>query len=322
MGGVRLRGGLPPHSRGGRPRCGGGRRPEQIYALWSLAVLLLFSSGMAVVGLGLLIALLRFRLWEADAVITRSAAYAVVTSDRRHGRAASSDLVKLVIIEVMGRRARRARPPSARSSPRASFRPPNRLSSAGPAGASAAPSTRSAMRPTAQELGADRGARGNRHPRSGDHRPGRPSQRVGHRARHGDGAGDDRHARSGLGRRSAPRRAPGARPTTTCRSAPCSSAADPTAIATISRNWKRSARSSPHWPKPCASRAAATRATTACNAPRRNGRQAGPTRTRLAEAGVIRGGRGGRVRFRPMADTRTMHIWEPPSLSATLSPTR
>ena len=71
--------------------------------LMSLAVLLLFSSGMAVIALGLLIALIRFRLWEADTVITRSAAYAVVTLFVGVVWAASSDLVKLVIVELMGR---------------------------------------------------------------------------------------------------------------------------------------------------------------------------------------------------------------------------
>jgi hypothetical protein len=71
--------------------------------LMSLAILLLFSSGMAAIALGLLVALLRFRLWEADTVITRSAAYAVVTLIVGVVWAASSDLVKLVITEVMGR---------------------------------------------------------------------------------------------------------------------------------------------------------------------------------------------------------------------------
>jgi hypothetical protein len=68
-----------------------------------MAVVLLFSIGMACLPLGLLIALTRFRLWEADTVITRSAAYAVVTVIVGVVWAASSDLVKLVIEEVMGR---------------------------------------------------------------------------------------------------------------------------------------------------------------------------------------------------------------------------
>jgi hypothetical protein len=69
----------------------------------NMAVVLLFSIGMACLPLGLLIALTRFRLWEADTVITRSAAYAVVTVIVGVVWAASSDLLKLVIEEVMGR---------------------------------------------------------------------------------------------------------------------------------------------------------------------------------------------------------------------------
>jgi hypothetical protein len=69
----------------------------------NLAVVLLFSLGMAVLPLGLLIALTRFRLWEADTVITRSAAYAVVTLVVGVVWAVSSDLLKMVIEEVLGR---------------------------------------------------------------------------------------------------------------------------------------------------------------------------------------------------------------------------
>ena len=66
-------------------------------------ILLLFSFGMAVIPLGLLIAITRFRLWEADTVITRSAAYAVVTLIVGIVWAASSDLVKLIVEQVLGR---------------------------------------------------------------------------------------------------------------------------------------------------------------------------------------------------------------------------
>ena len=69
----------------------------------SMSIVLLFSLGMAAIPLGLLIALTRFRLWEADTVITRSAAYAVVTIVVGVVWAASSDLVKLIIEEVIGR---------------------------------------------------------------------------------------------------------------------------------------------------------------------------------------------------------------------------
>jgi hypothetical protein len=79
-----------------------GDDPSAYTPLQSLAVLLLFSSGIAAIAIGLLVALVRFRLWEADTVITRSAAYAVVTLIVGIVWAASSDLVKLVITEVMG----------------------------------------------------------------------------------------------------------------------------------------------------------------------------------------------------------------------------
>ena len=70
--------------------------------LFNLATLVFFSLGMAMIPLGLLVALTRFRLWEADTVITRSAAYAVVTLIVGVVWAASSDLVKLVIEQVLG----------------------------------------------------------------------------------------------------------------------------------------------------------------------------------------------------------------------------
>jgi hypothetical protein len=79
-----------------------GDDPSGYTPLMSLVVLLLFSTGMAAMAVGLLVALTRFRLWEADTVITRSAAYAVVTLIVGIVWAASSDLVKLVITEVMG----------------------------------------------------------------------------------------------------------------------------------------------------------------------------------------------------------------------------
>jgi hypothetical protein len=76
--------------------------PSARTILLAMTITLLFSFGMAVIPLGLLIALTRFRLWEADTVITRSAAYAVVTLVVGIVWAASSDLVKLVIEEVIG----------------------------------------------------------------------------------------------------------------------------------------------------------------------------------------------------------------------------
>jgi hypothetical protein len=67
-----------------------------------MTVLVLFSLGFAIIPLGLLIALTRFRLWEADTVISRSAAYAVVTLFVGAVWAASADMVKLLVSQVMG----------------------------------------------------------------------------------------------------------------------------------------------------------------------------------------------------------------------------
>ena len=69
----------------------------------NLAALLLFSLGMAAIPFGLLMALTRYRLWEADTVITRSAAYAVVTIVVGVVWAASADLVKMIVEQVVGR---------------------------------------------------------------------------------------------------------------------------------------------------------------------------------------------------------------------------
>jgi hypothetical protein len=79
--------------------------PAKQVPMVNLAALVLFSLGMAVIPLGLLVALTRYRLWEADTVISRSAAYAVVTLIVGMVWAASSDLVKLVITEVLGRQS-------------------------------------------------------------------------------------------------------------------------------------------------------------------------------------------------------------------------
>jgi hypothetical protein len=68
----------------------------------NLTILLCFSLGVAAMPLGLLIALLRFRLWEADTFITRSAAYALVSAIVGLVWAISADLAKYVIASTMG----------------------------------------------------------------------------------------------------------------------------------------------------------------------------------------------------------------------------
>jgi hypothetical protein len=67
-----------------------------------LSVICLFSLSFALMALGLLISLLRYRLWEADKVISQSAAYAIVTLVVGLVFAAVSDVAKLVIGSMFG----------------------------------------------------------------------------------------------------------------------------------------------------------------------------------------------------------------------------
>lgn len=71
-------------------------------APFALFVVSLFSLGFVLMPLGLMVSLVRYRLWEADTVISRSAAYAIVTVIVGIVWAASSDLVKVVVSSVLG----------------------------------------------------------------------------------------------------------------------------------------------------------------------------------------------------------------------------
>lgn len=75
---------------------------DPAYAAYSLVVVCIFSLGFAVMPLGLMVSLIRFRLWEADTVISRSAAYAIVTVIVGIVWAASTDLVKELVARMMG----------------------------------------------------------------------------------------------------------------------------------------------------------------------------------------------------------------------------
>lgn len=70
--------------------------------LASLAVVALFNFGFMAMALGLLVSLLRFRLWEADAVIGRSAVSAGVTLMVGVVWTLSMDLVKVAVEWVLG----------------------------------------------------------------------------------------------------------------------------------------------------------------------------------------------------------------------------
>jgi len=69
---------------------------------WGLAVVALFNLGFIAMALGLLISLLRFRLWEADRVISRSAISAAVTLMVGIVWTLSTDLVKVGVESVIG----------------------------------------------------------------------------------------------------------------------------------------------------------------------------------------------------------------------------
>lgn len=81
-----------------------GMMPEssQWQPLIGLFVLILFQGGFLAMAVGLLVSLIRFRLWEADVVITRSVAYAVVTVLIGIVWAASTDLVKEMVAAGLG----------------------------------------------------------------------------------------------------------------------------------------------------------------------------------------------------------------------------
>ncbi len=70
--------------------------------LISLVFLALFNLGFMAMALGLLVSLLRFRLWEADAVIGRSAVSAAVTLMVGVVWTLSVDLVKVAVEWVLG----------------------------------------------------------------------------------------------------------------------------------------------------------------------------------------------------------------------------
>lgn len=70
--------------------------------LYNLAIVSLFTLGFLMLALGLLVALLRFRLWEADRVISRSAIYAIVAALVGIVWAASIDFLKFGVEYALG----------------------------------------------------------------------------------------------------------------------------------------------------------------------------------------------------------------------------
>lgn len=71
--------------------------------LWLLVVICLFNIGIAVLPLGLLVALMRYRLWDVDAVLSRSAALTALAAVIGLTWAASADLAKAATAWLLGK---------------------------------------------------------------------------------------------------------------------------------------------------------------------------------------------------------------------------
>jgi len=76
--------------------------PEGTPPLWGLVIVALFNFGFIAMAVGLLTSLLRFRLWEADRVISRSAISAAVTLMVGIVWTFSIDMVKVAVEWVLG----------------------------------------------------------------------------------------------------------------------------------------------------------------------------------------------------------------------------
>lgn len=69
---------------------------------WQLGAVCLFDLGFAVMPLGLLISLIRYRLWDVDQIISRSVAYTVLTGGVGLLWALLSDIAKQLVSTLLG----------------------------------------------------------------------------------------------------------------------------------------------------------------------------------------------------------------------------
>lgn len=69
---------------------------------WLLGIVCLFNLGFAVMPLGLLVSLIRYRLWDVDRIISRSVAYTVLTSGFGLLWALLSDIAKQIVAALLG----------------------------------------------------------------------------------------------------------------------------------------------------------------------------------------------------------------------------
>ncbi|HEU4961495.1 MAG TPA: hypothetical protein VFT56_13945 [Sphingomonas sp.] len=76
--------------------------PLAAHPVATLVYTSLFSLGFAILPLGLMVSLIRFRLWEADTIISQSAAYTLIVVVIGIAWAASSDLVKQMVAALLG----------------------------------------------------------------------------------------------------------------------------------------------------------------------------------------------------------------------------
>ena len=70
--------------------------------IWLLATVTLFNLGFAILPLGLLISLMRFRLWDVDRIISRSVSYALVSGAIGLLWALLSDVAKQIVASLFG----------------------------------------------------------------------------------------------------------------------------------------------------------------------------------------------------------------------------
>jgi hypothetical protein len=76
--------------------------PAAARGAWLLTTICLFNLGFAIMPLGLLISLIRFRLWDVDRVISRSVAYTLLTGAIGLLWALLSDVAKQLVASLLG----------------------------------------------------------------------------------------------------------------------------------------------------------------------------------------------------------------------------
>jgi hypothetical protein len=74
----------------------------KVRGAWLLGTVCLFNLGFAIMPLGLLVSVIRYRLWDVDRIISRSVAYSVITSGVVLLWALLSDLAKQLVAMLVG----------------------------------------------------------------------------------------------------------------------------------------------------------------------------------------------------------------------------